>query len=221
MGIPQENLDKIFDPYFTTRESGNGLGLTTSYAIVQRHGGNIEVTSAIGSGTTYSIYLPASIEKTTDEQADEKQQTIQGRGRILLMDDEEIIRKSTGNVMVHLGYEIEEAVDGREAVEKYRTAVEQHQPFDAVVLDLSVSVGMGGKDAIRELLAIDPHARVIVSSGYSNDPVMTNYTQYGFCAAISKPYNVEELRSLLQSVIESEESGEEMADQSSMTGDHL
>lgn len=204
LGIPDHNLDKIFDPYFTTRDDGNGLGLTTAFAIVQRHSGHITVESDLGIGTTIAIYLPAS-----DGEADEEQQESivhQGQGKILVMDDEETIRISTKAALKHLGYQVDTASDGAEAIEKYKAALEASEPFDAAIMDLTVPGGLGAKETASEILSVHSTACLIVLSGYSHDPVVTEYEKFGFAAAVSKPYNIEELSTVLSTTLKSRKS---------------
>lgn len=199
-GIPPDNLGKIFDPYFTTKEQGSGLGLATSHSIIKKHGGYMTVDSTLGKGTTFSIYLPASMQEETVP-GEPNSHGGRGRGTILVMDDEEMIREITGEILQNLGYTAEFAKNGREALELYRQAQERGSPFDAVILDLTVPGGMGGKETMRELLAIDPDARAIVSSGYSNDPVMAEFKRYGFRGFIVKPYHLTELSQVLQNIL--------------------
>jgi PAS domain S-box-containing protein len=178
-GISEEHMTKIFDPYFTTKEKGSGLGLATAYSIVKRHYGHIEVESTLGLGTTFHIYLPASKEKALDKKPSEAK-PISGKGNILIMDDDELVRDSLGQILESLGYHSEFAIDGREAVEAYRNAMASGQPFDVVIMDLTIPGGAGGKDTIEKLKKVDPNIKAIVSSGYSHDPVMANYCDYGF-----------------------------------------
>ena len=200
IGIPEEYLEKIFDPYFTTKEEGRGLGLTTSYSIIKKHGGHIFAESARGAGTTFRIYLPASesvihSEKNTDERLPE------GKGRILIMEDEEIVSAVAGEMLKKLGYEVEFSKDGSETISRYRRAKESNQPFDIVIMDLTIPGGMGGEIAIRRLLELDPHVKAIVSSGYSNHPVMANFEEYGFKGVLAKPYKLKELSDAVSNVL--------------------
>ncbi len=201
IGIRPENLSKIFDPYFTTKDTGNGLGLATVYAIIKSHGGSIQVESQPGLGTTFTLFLPA-----TEEQCLISSQTplfpTDGNGRILVMDDEENIRNLLGKILRRIGYEASFARDGSEAVEAYSRAKESGQPFSAVIFDLTIRGGMGGREAIRELISIDPQIKAIVSSGYSDDPAMADYQKYGFSGVIAKPYRISELSYVLQEVID-------------------
>ena len=200
IGISEEHLDKVFDPYFTMKQKGSGLGLTTSYSIVKNHDGLIEMDSVLGEGTAIHIYLPASESKIVME-IEEEGDLIQGEGRILLMDDEEVVREVCRGMLESLGYEVEEASDGKEAAEKYRYALDGGTPFDGVIMDLTVPGGMGGKEAVKTILELDPGAAVIISSGYSNDPIMSNCEEYGFKGVLVKPYRVVELSRILSKVL--------------------
>ncbi|MBU0566553.1 response regulator, partial [bacterium] len=199
IGIPKEEFPRIFDPYFTTKHKGNGLGLTTAYSIIKKHNGHIDVQSELGVGTTFHIYLPAPEKKMSIEK-EEAEQILKGEGRILLMDDEEDILESAGGVLRELGYEARTAKDGDEAISLYSQA---KKPFDLVIMDLTIPGGMGGKAAIKKLLEIDPRAKVIVSSGYSNDPIMADFKNYGFCGALHKPYKIGEMSRVLHKILES------------------
>jgi len=197
-GIASEYLPKIFDPYFSTKSGGSGLGLTMSYTIVKRHDGHITVESEVGKGTVFRIYLPATEEvpvKTADTSV------IKGEGRILVMDDEEILRKVAERMLHELGYEVTCVGDGTEVLEIYEKTKGSPKPFDAVIMDLTIPGGMGGKETIKKLLQIDPKAVVVVSSGYSNDPIMSSYKKYGFHGVVSKPYRIEELSLVLWEVL--------------------
>jgi PAS domain S-box-containing protein len=200
IGIPEEHIEKIFDPYFTTKHKGSGLGLATCYSIVKNHGGYVGVVSKFGAGTTFSVYLPASDKPVVRPLAD-RQSLPSGTGRILLMDDEETIRTVTGDILVQLGYEVSVVRDGAEAVDLYSNAMLVGRPFDAVILDLTIPGGIGGKEAIAKLREIDPSVRAIVSSGYSNDPIMADFRAYGFSGVAAKPYRVEDLRQILDEVM--------------------
>jgi len=201
IGISKQYLTKIFDPYFTTKQEGSGLGLATSYSIIKNHGGCITVESHVGTGTTFHVYLPASA-KQLKTGKEEKDTPVGGKGRILLMDDEESILEVTGEVLTYLGYDVEVARDGLEALELYKKAQTLKIPFDAVIIDLTIRGKMGGRETIQHLLKIDPSARAIVSSGYSDDPVMANYRDYGFKCVVSKPYTIKELSEALREVLE-------------------
>jgi CheY-like chemotaxis protein len=198
-GIPKEYLSKIFDPYFTTKQRGSGLGLAVCYSIIKSHHGLITVESEFGISTTFHIYLPAS-EKGAEIETEESE-TIRGEGTILVMDDEEMVREVLSGMLDFLGYQVELATDGAEAVGLYQKAQQAGRQYDAVIMDLTVPGGMGGKEAIRKLLELDPGAKVIVSSGYGNDPIMAEYAQYGFSGVVSKPFKIETLSSVLHGVI--------------------
>jgi len=199
-GIPGEHLKSIFDPYFTTKQKGSGLGLATAFSIINRHGGHIGVSSEMGKGTVFTFYLRAAEKGSIGEQSPEAT-TYKGQGRILFMDDDEIVRDIAGEMLTSIGFEVECAVDSDEAVDLFRSAFESGDPFDVVLMDLTVPGGKGGKDAIQRLLLIDPEVKGIVSSGYSNDPVMSDCTRYGFKGVITKPYKFHELSRVLYEVL--------------------
>jgi signal transduction histidine kinase/CheY-like chemotaxis protein len=191
-GIPEEHLSKIFDPYFTTKEKGSGLGLATSYSIIKKHDGLIAVDSAPGLGTTFDVYLPRSYDEATVPERS-KMKLVTGSAKILLMDDEQAIGELAKEMLSMLGYDVDVANEGSEAVERYRKAWKTSDPYDLLILDLTVPGGMGGKEVIEILGRSDPKIKAIVSSGYSNDPIMANYKQHGFTGVVSKPYTVQEL----------------------------
>ncbi|MBU7029359.1 MAG: PAS domain S-box protein, partial [Theionarchaea archaeon] len=199
VGIPEKHLDKIFDPYFTTKQKGSGLGLATTYSIVKKHNGHITAESKVGEGTTFRIWLPAS-RKIFERKEKTPSKMVGGEGRILLMDDEESILEAAGEVLQHLGYTVEVARDGEEAVDIYAKALEE-EPFDAVIMDLTIPGGMGGKEALSRLMEIDPSVKAIVSSGYSTSPIMADYKKYGFKGVVAKPYSVEELSEILHQIL--------------------
>jgi signal transduction histidine kinase/ActR/RegA family two-component response regulator len=203
VGIPPEHLSKIFDPYFTTKEKGSGLGLAVGYSIIKNHGGHIQVESRPGTGTVFTVYLPAS-KKTAAESRSAEDMHVKGSGRVLFMDDEEMIRQVAGEILGALGYDVEFAREGDEAIECYRKAREEGRPFDAVIMDLTISGGRGGKETIQMLRAYDPGVKAIVSSGYSNDPVMARCGDYGFKEVIVKPYSSAELSRKLHALIANE-----------------
>ncbi|MEK6743090.1 MAG: PAS domain S-box protein [Nitrospirota bacterium] len=201
-GIPREHLGKIFDPYFTTKQKGSGLGLAATYSIIRKHDGHIIVASELGKGTVFHIYLPASQGEVTLPPRQEK--LVRGRGAVLIMDDDEDMRKTTGDMLIRMGYTVDYADEGNAAIARYRQAREAGRPFAAVIMDLTVPGGMGGKEAIGKLLAIDPAVRAIVSSGYSEDPVMADFRAYGFRGVAIKPYRIRELSEVIAAVIGSE-----------------
>ena len=199
-GIPEAHLPKIFDPFFTTKERGRGLGLATSFSIVKRHGGQIHVDSEVGVGTTAHVYLPATKGKLSVEPRAEDR-AIQREGKILLIDDEEIVRVSARRTLERFGYEVEVATDGTNGIQLYEAAMHGGRPFDVVILDLTIPGGMGGKEAMGRLTEIDPGAKVIVSSGYSDDPAMSRHREYGFSGVLTKPYVAEDLAEAIHQVL--------------------
>ncbi|NWJ95942.1 MAG: PAS domain S-box protein [Chloroflexi bacterium] len=202
-GIPEEILAQIFDPYFTTKPSGTGLGLAVSYSIIHKHGGYLTVESKLGAGTTFSIYLPASIEPA-EPSVVVPSKLIRGHGRVLIMDDEPALRHLLKKALDKLGYEVTGVDNGAEAIRCYMAEKEAWQPFAVVIMDLTIPGGMGGKVAIQKLLELDPAVKAIVSSGYSDDPVMANYEQYGFKGVMVKPYSVFDLGKMLDKVLKTE-----------------
>ncbi len=200
IGISDEYLSKIFDPYFTTKAKGSGLGLATCYSIIKNHGGVIHVSSKVGKGTTFYVYLPAVEAEKETLQLLESSPFVRG-GKILIMDDEEMIRNIAEEMIKTLGHEIELAEHGEEAIEKYKAAMESGNPFDIVILDLTIRGGMGGRETIDRLLAVNPKIMAIVSSGYSDDAVVSDYHKYGFSARLTKPYKLEELRNMLNKLL--------------------
>ncbi len=201
VGIPAVNLAKIFDPYFTTKENGTGLGLATVYSIIKNHDGYVLVKSEEEAGTCFEIYLPASEDKV-EVREPESRQAPAGSGRVLVMDDEYKVIEVMVQMLNHLGYEAEFARDGSEAVEMYRDAMEAGRRFDAVLMDLTVPGGMGGKEAIGALLKLDPGVKAVVVSGYSDDPVLTRFHDYGFKGFVAKPFSLEELGTVLNDLLQ-------------------
>lgn len=202
-GISEEHLSKIFDPYFTTKIKGTGLGLSISHSIIRRHQGSISVESKPGSGTTFFIYLPAYSEGFVSEEKEEGEELTQGKGRILIMDDEETVLQITGETLEHLGYEVALAESGTKAVEVFKKAKVSERPFDVVITDLTVLGDIGGVETLRRLRRIDPQVRVIVSSGYSNDPAMADFRQFGFSDCLKKPYRAFEISETIKRVLKS------------------
>jgi len=201
-GIHKENISRIFDPYFTTKERGSGLGLATVYSIIKNHGGLITVDSDTEAGTTFKVYLPASQKQVKAFPVTNiGEKPVTGKGRIMVMDDEEIIRDTAGSMLTTLGYEVNCAKDGAEAINLYKKAQLEREPFALIIMDLTIQGGMGGKEAILKLREIDPDVRVIVSSGYSEDALMSDYKKHGFSAVIAKPYKLAELSKIVQKVI--------------------
>ena len=200
IGMPREHLPKIFDPYFTTKQKGSGLGLATSYSIIKKHEGHIAAESEMGAGTTFHLYLPASMQMTTPAGSDDET-LFRGTGRVLIMDDEDAVRTVAGEMLSYLGFSVAFADNGEKALELYGAAQEQGTPFDAVVMDLTIPGGMGGKEAAQKLIEASPNARIIVSSGYSHDPVMAEYRTYGFASVVTKPFKIKELRDSMRQAL--------------------
>ncbi|MGE5604817.1 MAG: PAS domain S-box protein [Bacteroidota bacterium] len=205
IGIPNEKLNKIFDPFYTTKKEGTGLGLAISYSIIRQHDGYLEVESKLDVGTNFSIYLPALPEAKVLVE-DQKEVASVGEGlKILLMDDEELILKSVGEMLEYLGHQVLQTFDGEKAIKLYRQAMDSGNPFDIVIMDLTVPGGMGGQEAIAYLRDIDPHVKAIVSSGYANDPIMADYERFGFCGVVTKPYQIDELLKVINRVIDNKQ----------------
>ncbi len=199
IGISKNHIEKIFDPFFTTKQKGNGLGLSTVYSIIKKHNGHISAYSEIEKGTSFHIYIPAS-QKELKRNENNLEVSHQGQGKILIMDDQEPILTMVELMLNQMGYETSSAIDGSQAVEIYKDALSTEKPFDLVVLDLTVPGGMGGLKTIIELLKIDPNVNAIVSSGYSNNPIMANYEDYGFCGVVPKPYTMSHLSEVLNQI---------------------
>jgi two-component system, cell cycle sensor histidine kinase and response regulator CckA len=194
VGIPAAHLARIFDPYFTTKQKGSGLGLAITYSVMKRHGGYISVESKPGQGTTFHLYLPASsTEPAVAETAPREKAALTGHGRVLIVDDEEMVRLVTARAMSEVGFETGTADDGALGAEMYQAAMEAGRPFDLVILDLTVPGGVGGTATLLHLRQIDPNVKAIVCSGYSDDPVLADYASYGFAAAVSKPFAIDDL----------------------------
>ncbi len=198
IGMTKKVLGKVFDPFFTTRKKASGLGLAISYSIIKKHRGHIAAESKAGEGSSFSIYLPSALEQSLTEGA---RKNSAHRGKVLVMDDEQMVRDVSGDMLELLGYKAEFAGTGEEAVELFKKAKEAGSPFDAVILDLTVPDGMGGKDALKLLLEMDPNVRAIVSSGYSKDPIMSEYHKHGFKGVIAKPYTVPEFGRVINAVL--------------------
>lgn len=203
VGIPERHIEKIFDPYFSTKSRGSGLGLATVYSIIKKHDGYVGVYSNLGVGTTFYFYLPAHFEEAELKEKIKKMNgvkseiEIEERRRILLMDDNEIVRNTVSRMIESRGHDVVTTKDGEEALEEYRKAGESGDSFDVVILDLTVKGGMGGKEAMVKLKEIDPGVKAIVSSGYSHDPVMSNYEEHGFQAFIEKPFTCRKLLNVI------------------------
>ena len=203
IGIPADMVERIFDPYFSTKQEGSGLGLAIAQSILNKHNSHISVESSPGAGSTFTIYIPAS-EKTALEEQGLSAENIETNFqiKILLMDDEEIVRNVAKAMLVKLGHDVVLATKGEETVELYKNSLTSDDQFDLVIMDLTIKGGMGGKEAVQELLKLDPKARVLVSSGYSTDPIMANYKDYGFCSAIVKPFQLKELSMIISQAMD-------------------
>ncbi|MGD9949347.1 MAG: PAS domain-containing protein [Desulfobulbus sp.] len=203
VGISEKFIERIFDPYFSTKQSGSGLGLAIVHSVITKHNGQIRVESTPDVGTTVTLYLPA------DDQGECPQETWKAavvadpgkKGRVLVMDDEVMVREIAGEMLQLLGYEVVGVEDGTKALEAYRNAQTQKKPFCCVIMDLTIPGQMGGKEGVRRLLEIDPTAKVVVASGYSTDPIMTAYEDYGFKGRLAKPFQLQGLRQELTRVL--------------------
>ncbi len=200
IGIPKENLSKIFDPYFSTKEEGRGLGLTSCYSIMRKHEGHIAVASEPGQGTTVSLYLPAT-QGTIRKQTGDANALVRGKGPVLVMDDEELVRRIAGAMLTALGFTVTFAHDGGEAIEKYRAATGAGEPYVIVIMDLTIPGKMGGKEALLKLREIDPSVKAIVSSGYSHDATTANLQELGFKGVLAKPYTLEDMSRVIAAVL--------------------
>lgn len=198
-GIEKSLLTRIFDPYYSTKSDGKGLGLASAYSIMKKHEGTIHVLSEPGQGSIFELYLPAS-DAETETENDQGQVVQMGRGRVLLLDDEEIVRDVAGTMLTSLGYKVDFVADGERAITRYTEGIKANKKYDFVIMDLTIPGGMGGKEAMTHLLQLDPEIVAIVSSGYANDPVMANYKDHGFVALLPKPFSLEELSSVVASL---------------------
>ncbi|MCP4653427.1 MAG: PAS domain S-box protein [Candidatus Omnitrophica bacterium] len=203
MGVPEEHMKRIFDPYFTTKQKGSGLGLAVVFSVIEKHGGHINVKAKQGQGTTFSIYLPVSLQQETKK--NEKSKVTKGEGSLLVMDDEASLVKALKIVFHNLGYKASFAANGEDTIKLYKEAIDTGTPFDVVILDLTIPGGRGGKEIIGELLKIDPKVRAIASSGYSTDPVMVDFQEYGFKGAAAKPYELSVLSQTIKGIMKQKE----------------
>jgi PAS domain S-box-containing protein len=202
IGIPRNLLTKIFDPFFTTKRKGSGLGLSTVFSIIKKHKGFVYANSESGTGTSFNLYLPAVVEpKEKTEQAEDKQKFAKEEGRVLIMDDKSFIRKAAARALQLFGFEVDGAEDGEEAINLYKEAMEKGAPYNVVILDLTVPGAMGGLKTLKELRKIDPKVKAIVSSGYSDDPVMSDHVKFGFNAIIKKPYEYNDLAGVVKNLM--------------------
>ena len=192
----------LFRSYFTTKHQGSGLGLATVYSIVTKHQGLIDVSSKLGAGTTFNIWLPAMREAPAAAAPAREPANERFEGRVLVMDDEPAILRMAGLLLRKLGFTVVEAADGREAVAQFTAAHERGEFFDLVITDLTVPGGMGGEEAMLAMRALDPKVRAIVSSGYSSDPVLANFRDHGFSGRIAKPYQIVDFVRVVRQVLE-------------------
>ncbi len=203
-GIPQKDLERIFDPYFTTKENSSGMGLSICYSIIKKHKGHISVFSQMGTGTSITLYLPAVSPAFSAKDIKENPMNTPSpncQAKILVMDDEEHIRSITQKMLEKFGYTVELTQNGEEAIAEYCKAAEQGTPFSLVIMDLTIPGGMGGKEASKKILELDPQAKVVISSGYSNDPVMADYQAYGLKGIIPKPFRLNELKETIETLL--------------------
>ncbi len=205
-GVAPQHLDKIFDPYFSTKQQGSGLGLASCYSIIKKHNGTIVAESELNRGAIFTIILPAVEEQKEQSVAAAEALSTTDRvmvpARLLVLDDEELVQQMIGSMLEEMGHQVDYAAHGEETVEKYRVAHEEQQRYDMVICDLTIPGGMGGQEAAQKILEIDPQAKLIVSSGYATDPVMANYSKYGFQGRVAKPYRFVELQTVVRQVLE-------------------
>ncbi|MBI5556309.1 MAG: PAS domain S-box protein [Deltaproteobacteria bacterium] len=202
IGIPDSIIDKIFDPYFSTKQEGSGLGLAITHSIIIKHNGHLSVQSKPGEGTAFFIYLPVSTGEQSKEEGKEAVTAGTRKAKIMIMDDEAMVRDVTRAMLLSLGHEVILARHGEEAIDLFKKHHEAGEPIDIVIMDLTIPGGMGGRDAVAGILAVNTEAMVIVSSGYSNDPVMAHCQDYGFVAAIVKPFQIQDIMKVLNQLLE-------------------
>ena len=196
IGIPKELIARIFDPFFTTKAKGHGLGLATSHSIIHRHGGCIDVESGPGKGCTFNVFLPASTEAAPTA-IEVSSKTHGGSGTFLIMDDEKVMRDTLGDMLATLGYSVTSTENGKDAIDFFVTETKANRTIAGMIFDLTVPAGMGGKAAIQEIRKSNRVIPAFVASGYADDPVMKNPTEYGFMASICKPFMKSDLSEML------------------------
>jgi two-component system, cell cycle sensor histidine kinase and response regulator CckA len=201
VGIPADLLGKIFDPYFSTKQEGSGLGLAITHSIIKKHYGHILVSSEQGQGTEFMIYLPAAAQTAEARNVRQNVTASTSPQRILVMDDDQAVRLVLEKMLHLLGHSVILAGEGREAIHIYRERFDTTDPIELVIVDLTIPGGLGGKETMVQLRQIDPAIRAIVSSGYSNDPVMASFKEYGFCASVNKPYLLQELQAAIETAL--------------------
>ena len=199
-GISDAILERIFDPFFTTKSEGSGVGLTATYAILKKHDGHVEVESRPGQGATFHVWLPAVVDQASSAHPVPRELK-RGRGLVLVMDDDDMVRHVAGSMLTHLGYELIATCEGSEALERTRALLAEGKRLSAALLDLTVRSGKGGRDTVRPLRALMPELPIIASSGYSDDPVMADPTQFGFSVSLQKPFLLTELADLLARLV--------------------
>jgi len=205
-GMSQEVQDKIFDPYFTTKENGNGLGLSMVYSIVDKHKGSISVESVPGKGTTFSTVLRAcdSVTNVTKQGPDTFSQRRKGDTlRILLIEDDPVVQEVLTATLTATGYSVDVASEGETGVAMYQETFSHGASYQLVISDLTIPGGMGGKEAVLKILAIDPDAKVIATSGYAMDPIMAQYDKFGFKGRIAKPFRLQDVQREIERVYHS------------------
>jgi CheY-like chemotaxis protein len=200
-GISDQVLHRVFEPYFTTKATGSGLGLATAYSIVTNHGGFLTVESVVGRGTTVHACLPAVLSAPLEDEPDVARSPLAGTGRVLLLDDEEPVRIVTTKMLAALDYNCEAVSTGEEAIARYRVVRSQGRAFDLVILDLTIPGSMGGEEVLRELRQFDPRVKAIVASGYAHAGIMANFREHGFSAMLTKPFTIEELGDALEQAL--------------------
>jgi PAS domain S-box-containing protein len=198
-GIEMDTLSHIFDPFFSTKPSRSGLGLATAFSILKRHRGHIFAESAIDKGTHIHILLPAVEQQQEKKVFTSNKNSV--KNTILIMDDEVVIRSVAEKLLTHMGYKVTAVENGNQVIDEYTKALKSGNKFDLVILDLTIPAGMGGKETVKKLLEIDSDTLAIVSSGYSNDPIMAKFSEYGFKGVITKPYSINEFHNAIQSVL--------------------
>ncbi len=204
VGIKKENLNRIFEPYFTTRESGSGLGLSTVYSVIAKHDGFVEVDSEENKGTIFSIFLPASTKvelKETKINSPVVKRAVRKKLNILIMDDEQVICELLTEMLEILGYESDFANEGNETIKKYKKSLQTNNPYDLVIMDLTIPGGKGGLETVKEILQLNPDAKIVVSSGYGHGKIMSDYKEYGFVDIAPKPYTIDKLEETLHRVL--------------------
>ncbi len=199
-GLSAEDSRRIFEPFFSTKGEGRGLGLASCHTIVKRHQGHIRVDSGEGRGAVFHVYLPAVRQPSFSREEKPRRPDIE-RARVLLIDDDEMIRKATGEALHWMGYEVITARDGGEGIRCFQKARENRRPFKAVVLDLTLPGALGGRETMKQLMTIDPGTKVVLFSARSDDPVCQNYREFGFCGIVNKPFELDDLSEVLGNLI--------------------